>query len=54
MKTFLIFLTLLIWFALTLVLVASIFGIFLLAHDNYGNPSSWMQIGLDLKNKLVS
>lgn len=63
MKTFYITLALIHWMIFTLILVASIVGLFvLLPQENYTNyykpqeelRSTWMRIGHALMNKLIN
>lgn len=54
MKTLFLGFMLFIWMLFTLILTFSIIGTCLFGMRSYGEPSTWMRIGLDLKNKLIS
>lgn len=45
---------LIIWMIFTLIFICSIIGIFLMVHDYNDNRSTWMQIGLDLKEAIIN
>lgn len=52
MKTLILAFLFVIWMIFTLVLTASIIGLLLFIPD-VTQPSTWMKIGKDLKNKLI-
>ena len=48
-KGFMLFL----WFIFTLILIFSVVGMFLFIQAESGRRSTWMQIGLDLKDAYI-
>jgi hypothetical protein len=53
MKDLYIAFLLLMWFLLTIGLVLSVIGLAILAENERYEKSTWMQIGFDLKDKLI-
>ncbi len=53
MKSLVLGFLLVIWFIFTLILTCSIIGMILFIPGSYDDKSTWMEIGADIKNKLL-